>query len=174
MKKCMFCSKPATVHITDIREGQVQALHLCESHAQQYLTGNSPKSPSATDANSLSAKLQEMDDDEDTGEHEQLVCPSCGITYQEFRSEGRLGCPHDYQAFEDELLPLIENIHGDTQHVGKCPKRAPDASRRQYELIKLRSELRSAVDDEDYETAARLRDRIGELESDFGEETEDA
>ena len=171
MKKCVSCSKPATVHITDIRDGQAQVLHLCETHAQQYLTGTLP-SPNSDAPGDLAAQLQEADDD--LGEHDQLVCPSCGITYQEFRSEGRLGCPHDYQAFEDELLPLIENIHGDTQHVGKCPKRAPDASRRQYELIKLRSELRSAVDDEDYETAARLRDRIGELESDFGEETEDA
>lgn len=170
MKKCMFCSKPATVHITDIRQGEAQVLHLCESHAQQYLSGGMNE-PTASDPDSLAAQLQEADEPDDL---EHLVCPSCGITYREFRSEGRLGCPHDYQVFEEELIPLVENIHGDTQHVGKCPKRAPDESKRQYELIKLRSELRSAVEDEDYETAARLRDQIGDLEGGIAEEGENS
>ncbi len=170
MKKCAHCSKPATVHITDIRNGEVHVLHLCETHAQQYLSGTLP-APSSDAPADLAAQLQEADDD-DLAEHAQLVCPSCGITYQEFRNEGRLGCAHDYQAFESELIPLIENIHGETQHVGKCPKRAPDASRKQFELIQLRSELRSAVEDEDYETAAKLRDMIGELEGRDGADDE--
>ncbi|MDA1161250.1 MAG: UvrB/UvrC motif-containing protein [Planctomycetota bacterium] len=93
------------------------------------------------------------------------VCPNCGITFREFRSQGRLGCPHDYVAFETDLIPLIENIHGETQHCGKLPRRAPDSSRRQHQLIRLRSELKLAVEEEDYETAARLRDEIQEVET---------
>jgi protein arginine kinase activator len=168
VKKCIRCSKPATLHITDIREGQVHALHLCETCAHDYLSGGTP-SHAMTDAEALAEKIQESGGDRD--DLEQLVCPSCGVSYQEFRSEGRLGCPHDYQAFESELTPLIENIHGDTQHTGKCPKRAPDASRRQFELVKLRSELRSAVENEQFESAADLRDRIIRLET--GERGED-
>src|SRR5206468_11641849 len=89
-----------------------------------------------------------------------LICPSCGISFREFRSQGRLGCPHDYIAFEKELMPLLDNIHNATQHTGKFPKRAPDASQRQFQLIKLRSELKQAVEDEAYEHAARLRAEI--------------
>jgi protein arginine kinase activator len=101
---------------------------------------------------------------------DHLLCPNCGISFREFRSQGRLGCPHDYIAFEKELMPLLENIHGATQHVGKYPKRAPNSSQQQFKLIKLRNELRSAVDDEDYERAARLRDEIQALETQLSAE----
>jgi len=65
----------------------------------------------------------------------------------------------------------LENIHGETQHNGKFPKRAPHASQLQYRLIKLRSELRNAVEEEEYETAARIRDEIQSLEKEFESES---
>jgi protein arginine kinase activator len=159
MKNCSRCLKPATLHITEIRHGEVQELHLCESCAQQYLAAPEPVSDAGEE---LAGKLGDV---EDSDALDSLVCPNCEITFKEFRSQGRLGCPHDYIAFEKELMPLLENIHGETQHVGKYPKRAPEASQRQYELIKLRSQLRSAVEEENYEQAARLRDRIQEIET---------
>jgi protein arginine kinase activator len=163
MKKCHRCSKPATLHITEIREGVVHELHLCESCAQEYL--NNPAAAEVSD-DAFSAKLLEEDQLEELDQH---VCPNCGITYRQFRSQGRLGCPHDYLEFEEELLPLLENIHGKTQHVGKFPKRAPHASQRQYQLIRLRNELRTAVEGEQYEQAARLRDEIRTLEEGLDE-----
>jgi protein arginine kinase activator len=66
---------------------------------------------------------------------------------------------------------LLENIHGDTHHCGKFPKRAPDDSQKRYQLIKLRNDLRLAVAEESYEEAARLRDQIHELESRTTSET---
>ena len=67
--------------------------------------------------------------------------------------------------FEDErLAPLLENIHESVHHAGKFPKRAPDASLKQYELIKMRNDLRIAIEKEDYEQAARLRDQIRRVE----------
>jgi protein arginine kinase activator len=162
MKKCSNCSKPATLHITELRNGSVQALHLCEACAQEYLT-SSPLS----DANGPEALAEKFGQaPEDDLLYEDLVCPNCGLSFREFRRQGRLGCPHDYVAFEDELLPLLENIHGERQHVGKFPKRAPDASKRQYELIRLRNELKVAVNDEEYEAAAKLRDQIQALKAD--------
>jgi protein arginine kinase activator len=140
----------------------VQALHLCEACAQEYLTSSPLSEASGPDA--LAEKLAHADD-ELLQEYDDLVCPNCGLSFRDFRRQGRLGCPHDYVAFEDELLPLLENIHGERQHVGKFPKRAPDASKKQYELIRLRNELKVAVDDEEYEAAARLRDQIQELKS---------
>ena len=105
MKKCGRCSKPAVLHITELQHGEVQALHLCELCAKEYLSQGPAESPdeSAAEAPSESEDLDDLD---------QRVCPSCGITFKEFRAQGRLGCPHDYIAFEDELLPLLENIHG--------------------------------------------------------------
>lgn len=166
MKKCHRCSKPATLHITELRDGGVQELHLCENCANQYLHSTSETDGEPTESftggksleSSEAAALEELD---------HLVCSSCGITFREFRSQGRLGCPHDYIEFARELTPLLENIHGSTQHVGKVPKRAPDESQRQYQLIKLRNDLRNAVEDEDYERAARLRDEIKAMEAEL-------
>ncbi len=166
MKKCDRCAKPAVYHITEIRDGEAQALHFCEQCAKQHLSH--PESTSEPDDSSekVSAEEQEKFDEVD-----QQVCPNCGISFKEFRSQGRLGCPHDYIAFQEELLPLLENIHGETQHIGKTPKRAPHASQRQYRLIKLRNRLRSAIDDEMYEEAARLRDEIQTAEAELAAET---
>ena len=167
MKKCRRCSKPATLHITEIRQGEVQALHLCETCAHEYLS-NADSSESVDSDENADDFVVKLPDDQNLEEIDGLVCPNCGITFREFRSNGRLGCPHDYIAFEDELLPLLENIHGETQHCGKLPKRAPAESRRQYRLIKLRNELRTHVEQEAYEDAARLRDEIGSLEVELG------
>ena len=86
-------------------------------------------------------------------------CEVCGIKFVEFRNSGRLGCPHDYQEFRDELTPLLENIHGETRHCGKTPRRLPQSKQTQSELIQLRKQLQQAVTKEAYEEAARLRDR---------------
>ena len=91
-------------------------------------------------------------------------CPLCQITFLEFRNSGRLGCPHDYEVFHDELMPLLENIHDETRHSGKVPRRAPRGSQRQTTMIQLRNDLKRAVAAEDYETAARIRDQIRNLE----------
>lgn len=159
MKKCGRCSKPAVLHITELRQGEVQALHLCEACAKEYLS-QSPDEQAESSSDEIppvsGAELDEID---------QQVCPNCGISFKEFRSGGRLGCSHDYTVFENELLPLLENIHGETEHCGKVPKRAPDSSQRQYRLIKLRGELRSAIEAERYEDAARLRDEILSIEN---------
>jgi protein arginine kinase activator len=161
MKKCSRCSKSATLHITELQKGVVQELHLCESCAHEYLSA--PQGGPVSDVESLAEKIAEAAGEQELEELDQLVCPNCGITFREFRSQGRLGCPHDYIA----LMPLLENIHGETQHAGKVPKRAPDASQQQYRLIKLRNDLRSAVEDEEYERAARLRDEISALETEL-------
>ncbi len=169
MKKCRRCSKPATLHITEIVNNEVQTLHLCEACAQSYLSQQD--NPDSDEMPESATKLIESQEGD---EFDHLVCPNCGISFREFRSQGRLGCPHDYIAFESELMPLLENIHGSTQHCGKFPKRAPDSSQRQYRLIKLRNELRTLVEGEQYEDAAKLRDEIQSLESELSQQQPDA
>ena len=90
----------------------------------------------------------------------------CGRSFQEFQTKGLLGCPHEYEEFRDLLAPLLERAHeGHTQHVGKVPATAGDAVRKQTDMLRLRRELREALEQERYEAAAKLRDEIRALES---------
>jgi protein arginine kinase activator len=95
---------------------------------------------------------------------DERTCPVCGITFLEFRKQGRLGCPHDYVCFGAELEPLLLNIHGETRHVGKVPKRGANNAEQQTQLIVLRRQMKEAVTAEDYERASKLRDEIRSIE----------
>jgi protein arginine kinase activator len=154
--KCQKCAKAATLHITEVLgEEQIEELHLCEECAQKYLYEPPPKQTGIKTAPS-----------EDSDEPAVLnrECDVCGLKFVDFRNSGRLGCPHDYEVFRDELLPLLENIHGETKHSGKTPRRLPQNKQMQSELIQLRKKLLQAVNKEAYEEAAKLRDQIKRLE----------
>jgi protein arginine kinase activator len=90
------------------------------------------------------------------------VCPVCKISFAEFRTTGRLGCANDYRAFEAELRPLLDNIHGSTKHVGRAPHQ--QGAGPNTHLLALRKELQTAVGEENYERAAQIRDEIDRLE----------
>ncbi|MGE3804652.1 MAG: UvrB/UvrC motif-containing protein [Gemmataceae bacterium] len=159
--KCQKCSKPATLHITEIvSDEQFEELHLCEECANRYLYEPQQKAAAAGKA-ALEIGSEEGDE---AAALNQRSCPECGIKFIEFRNSGRLGCPHDYEEFREELVPLLENIHGETKHCGKMPRRMPQNKQTQSELLRLRKQLQQAVTKEAYEEAARLRDRIRELE----------
>lgn len=168
MKKCLQCQKPATTHITEIRDGEADALHLCEGCAQDYLTTVEDQLPATSD--DIAAKISQLAEEEDLDEMDNLMCPDCGINFSEFRAKGRLSCPRCYDAFGEELRSLLENIHGHRQHAGKYPQSNPGRSEKHYTLIKLRNQLRQAIEEEEYETAATLRDEIQSLEKTLAEE----
>jgi protein arginine kinase activator len=96
------------------------------------------------------------------------ACEACGITWAEFRQAGLFGCPNDYTVFEKDLTPLLQRAHeGATHHVGKVPSRRGGSGvpmRKQIDVAKLRRELGKAVESEDYERAAKLRDQIKSAE----------
>jgi protein arginine kinase activator len=168
--KCQQCSKPATFHITELAGGKPQELHLCEDHARQYLTQSSGDgagggSMAAALAQHMAQKMQVGQTAEELAELDQQSCPVCGITFYEFRSQGRLGCPNDYLCFQAQLDPLILNIHGESEHVGKVPRRSSQGSERRTQLIRLRREMKEAIKDENYERASKLRDDIQRIES---------
>ena len=171
MKKCMRCTKPATLHITEIQLGQAQVVHLCETCAQKYLSsvevGGVPSMDVEDDESGSEADAEEaaMEAAEAEEESTTVACTGCGITFKQFRSVGRLGCPQCYTSFHDDLLSLLESIHQETQHVGKCPPQTSANTLRHHELMRLRSELKSSVERENYEEAACLRDQIQTIES---------
>jgi protein arginine kinase activator len=168
--KCQQCEKPATFHITELTGGKPQELHLCEEHARVYLTQSSqepanPTNMAAALAQQLAQKMPVGQTAQELAELDRQTCPVCGISFYEFRNQGRLGCPHDYIAFQAQLDPLILNIHGETEHVGKSPRRGPKGSEQRTQLIRLRREMKEAISEERYERAKDLRDQIQQIES---------
>jgi len=167
--KCQRCPKPATFHITDIERGKPKEFHFCDEHARQHLSPSTDNGDKA-EISSLAEKLSQgaVETTRESTSAEKQACPLCQMSFQEFRNTGRLGCPYDYEIFRDELMPLLENIHEETRHTGKFPHRAPRDPVRQTELIQLRNELKRAVAAEDYEMAARVRDKIKAIEHELG------
>ena len=158
--QCERCkNNVATVHLTEIVKSQKTEKHLCEQCAKDE--GYTIKTHVSLQ-DLLTAFISAHDDAEEMA---GVKCPDCGMTYVDFRSEGRLGCPNDYEVFREALDPLLEKIHGKVEHSGKLPSRAGESQRKQRDLMALRRQLRDAVDKEDYEAAARLRDEIKTMEN---------
>lgn len=153
---CQRCQDPATVHLTETVDGRRRELHLCADCAKEagVLPAEPVASPPGFDAvvkGLIVAHVGEL-----VGELAGLTCPDCGLKFMEYRAGGRLGCPNDYLVFSRGLLPLLQRAHGATRHVGKAARPQPAAADR----LKLRSRLRLAIDCEDYEEAARIRDQL--------------
>lgn len=171
--KCQHCEKPATFHITELTGSDgPKVLHLCEDHAREYLNGNG-SSPATALSNMLAQQLKMDATTKELAATDQKTCPVCGITFAEFRKGGRLGCAYDYVAFEDDLEPLLINIHGALEHKGKVPKNRRGSPERQRQLAELREEMKAAIKKEEYEKAGILRDKIANFEANFSTESMD-
>ena len=158
---CQTCKQnPATIHFTEIRNEEKRELHVCESCAQSQGIAAGPVMAS------LPTMLAHLVKGVKPGTTTPAArCPSCGISLAEFREKGRLGCPNDYEFFEEHLTPLLEKIHGATEHRGRLPQGSLDAAGKRNDLLlRLRRDLQQAVKGEQYETAARLRDEIRKVE----------
>jgi protein arginine kinase activator len=157
--KCDKCDKPATVYMTEIIDGQKLEKHLCEDCAMAEGITIKATIP-------ISQLLEDFVLQTSGGEEfSEMECDVCGLTFEEFRKQGVLGCPHDYDAFDSALRPLLERAQeGASQHTGKVPHRADSDQKKQNALLRLRAELKGAIAAEDYERAAALRDQIKELE----------
>lgn len=164
--KCDNCNRPATVHLTEIRGGKKIEKHLCEQCAAH--TEGMPVAKAHTPINELLTNF--MMAHSGLQKEATVSCEHCGITMQEFRQSGLFGCPHDYDVFEEDLARLLQKAHdGATHHTGKTPVRGAAGGearprRKVVDVSRLRRDLSRAVELEDYEKAARLRDQIREAE----------
>lgn len=153
--KCDLCDKEAVVHLTQVVNGEMKEVHLCEEHAvAQGIDINSPIS--ITD---ILMGLGQQEKPAPTGDL-TLTCPRCGMARDEFRKSGRLGCPECYKTFMAELTMAVKAMHHSVQHVGKIPEREGVQTRLKSKLARLQKELEAAIAREDYEKAAELRDRM--------------
>lgn len=168
---CQFCKKrEATIHVTNAEGTKVRAIHICRECAEERGFDELKKSNYAMNdfvaglfdsALAAAGKVAKG----------AAVCPNCGTSYSAFQDVGRLGCSQCYEHFQKQLLPLLRSIHGNTRHVGKIPQRFGQQVSRRRKVRKLQEELELAVQLEQYERAAELRDEIRKLtEPERGEE----
>ncbi len=159
---CDDCGEnEAILHLTSIENNQIKSSHLCESCANEkglepgVGTGNVP----------LTDFLAQMGKANDAS-GSSGPCPYCGLKLDDFKKTGRLGCSQCYVTFEPHLRSLLRRLHGGTQHVGKVylPPN-PSVAQREERLAGLRRKLSKAVESEDFERAAQIRDLIKSLES---------
>ena len=164
-QKCDICGKVATVTLTEIQKGKTISKHLCELCASKT-EGIPVKSHTPINELLTNFVMAHQGVQNELG----VACEHCGVTWAEFRQSGMLGCAHDYEQFEKDLTPLLQKAHeGATHHTGKVPTRAGATGvprkRKTMDVTKLKRELAQAVESEDYERAAKLRDSIREAEN---------
>jgi len=161
---CDICGKnQATVHLTEIIDEQMSELHLCEECARQ----KSAQMEQQFGLSDLLAGLAEFGKTPANEEQVLIKCPACKLSYADFKKIGRLGCAQCYVAFRKYLAPLLKKIHGSIQHLGKSPLGAKAASggpQGPDSSAQLRLKLQKAIENEEFEEAARLRDQIKNLE----------
>jgi len=164
VSRCDSCGeRDAVIHLTQIVDNTVSTLHLCEQCAAEKGVDTAAQVAKYPLGDFL-ASLGEAAAPE-AGGGAVAACPGCGATLQDFRRTGRLGCAECYAAFGSQLRDLLRRIHGNTQHEGERYRGpAGAAAPASADLGALRDGLRRAVEAEDFEAAARLRDAIRGLE----------
>ncbi|MFO7769637.1 MAG: UvrB/UvrC motif-containing protein [bacterium] len=166
---CEDCNeRVATVVYTEVREGSKHTLHLCQSCvAARGIKTPVMKSPLQPDA-LFQGLLTHYQDEEalPLGEHpmDARRCPACDGSFQAFRETGRLGCPECYGAFEEELKTLMRRLHGTVEHLGRMYEAPQRGVEEETDPVLIRRALDRAVASEEFERAARLRDRLHRLE----------
>lgn len=159
--KCEYChEEDATIHLTQVIDGEVKKLNLCQKCAQQLgIDLNAPIS--ITDMLlGLGAMKGEATP---TSPEFDLSCVRCGMTREEFNKRGRFGCPDCYNAFMGEITAITKALHHSGQHIGKIPARQGTEARISTQIAALTQDLETAVAKEQYEVAANLRDKINAL-----------
>ena len=157
---CDICGKAeATVHLTEIINGKVTELHLCEECAREKGT----QMEQHFGISDLLAGLADLSSDVEVKQNIDLKCSNCGMSYKDFKKMGRFGCSQCYESFKQYIPSLLKRVHGSAKYIGEMPKTG------KYQVVKdelqeLKNQLQSAINKEEYEEAAKIRDQIREIE----------
>ena len=156
MQCCVCKEKPATVHLTQIVGEKMQKLDLCEDCAKAKGV-NDPTSFAMADLMMGLGASQELDPSAGIVE---IKCPRCGFSQADFKKSGRLGCPDCYKTFAEGLAGLLKTMHKGPRHIGKAPEPLRQTRDKAERLKLLQKKLAKAIEVEDFELAAQLRDEI--------------
>jgi len=165
--KCDQCEKEATVHLTQVVEGVVKKIHLCEDCAAK--SGFDIQGPVSITDILLGMGGEQPAVRQSSSERE---CPRCHMKRSDFKKSGRLGCPECYGVFSEELEPLVKAMHRSQQHSGKVPAGEGERARLSAEIAQAQKDLDASIAKEQFEKAASLRDRLHELRAELEKEIE--
>ncbi len=178
----MLCERcgdnEASVHLTRITNGKKEEIHLCEECArkssQLNLNDNNLSFQSL-----LSGILNHDFANADSSVFEntnsqKLVCQNCGMSYQEFTERGLFGCAECFKVFENKLDGLFKKIHGNISHNGKYPLSFQQKLEAKTEITDLKLKMQSAVERENFEKAAEIRDKIHAIKEDMEEDIDES
>lgn len=161
---CDVCKcNDATVFLTQILDGKMQKVNLCEGCSKE----KGVQDPTGFALADLLLGIGAAEEIEKGASSTR--CPVCGFTQADFKKTGRLGCSSCYVAFAEGLNSLLKAMHKGTEHIGKLPTRAQRAVELNDQMKSLSEKLRKAVEEENYETAASLRDQIKQLEQELSQ-----
>ena len=158
---CDHCGKnPAATTVKQTVNGQTHIVHLCQNCAGQLQLTGFFGNPffSASDLFSGFFQQNAVKNQEDTRR-----CSKCGTSLRDILSTGHLGCAECVGSFQEDLLPTIRKIHGNAVHTGKVPQTAPAEIKTKRQIELLEEQLKKAVSEQEFETAAKLRDEINQL-----------
>jgi protein arginine kinase activator len=159
---CDVCKcNDATVFLTQIVEGKMQKVNLCDACSKE----KGVQDPTGFALADLLLGIGAAEEIEKGAANQK--CPVCGFTQADFKKTGRLGCSTCYTTFGEGLGSLLKAMHKGTEHVGKVPEHAQRAAQLNNRMRTLNENLKKAVAEENYETAASLRDQIKQLENDL-------
>lgn len=164
---CQRCQeRPATIHLTKVINYEKTELHLCEVCAKT--AGGElgiTIEPNFTFQNLIAGLLEgELNLYQHPSNVPEIYCQSCGLTLSDFRNHGLLGCGDCYKYFQNNLEPLFKRVHGGVSHTGKVPRRTGGKVRVKKEIDQLKIDLQLAINNEEYEKAAVIRDEIRRLQ----------
>lgn len=169
---CQICNKrSATLHMTRIINGEKTEMHICNECAKEVEGLNFnieiPNSDMPFSFSNILSGLMDFAAGNSIAYQGQrtIKCTGCGLDYEEFKKVGRFGCSNCYSSFNEKLDPIIKRIHGNTQHTGKIPKRSGEQIKIKRDIEKLKYELKKSIENEEYEKAAELRDKIKNMEN---------
>lgn len=167
---CEHCKqRHATITVTQLQNEEKIEHHYCEVcaakfHPMQFELQEEPISIHQLMSDWFGLPTKAAYQEETQKRKKQTECPKCGMTYRQFLKVGKFSCPSCYDAFREQLPPVLKRLQADVKHVGKAQKDEQQIERYQEQLIVIRGELRRAIEDERFEEAAKLRDEARALE----------
>ncbi|MEE9552894.1 MAG: UvrB/UvrC motif-containing protein [candidate division Zixibacteria bacterium] len=161
---CQDCKKTeSTVHLTQILNNKKVVLNLCKNCAEErgfHSPFENLPFPLAEFVSGMVGSTKKKVAEGGKTVVKSIDCAVCGMTFEDFAKTGRLGCVQCYSAFRKDLTDLLRKIHGSCDHRGKIPAGTTDVMKPVREERRLREDLKRAIEQEDFEKAADLRDKI--------------
>jgi protein arginine kinase activator len=167
--KCQECNNAtATIIVKKRQDDKEVSVNLCPVCAQKMGWSNPLEDVKFPLAHFISSMMTDISSTEaqkgdvDAGGQ----CADCGLSFQEFSRTGRLGCGHCYEAFREPMQDLLRRIHGGVRHQGKRPAGATKTRKaaKSNSMRQVKADLEKAIAEEDFESAAQLRDKLQELQ----------